>query len=150
MATTVPVKQKKKSAAGKAPKAQKTAKAKAVKLPKPQGAVEGESSQKKKRKHARHADGYEIYIHRLVKHHEPQMGVSRRAMKIFDQLAANIFENISRTAGTICHASRPARVTLSQNEINTAARLIFPPEIAKLATYASQQAIDKFKTSVAQ
>ena len=122
---------------GMPPKAKKE---KAPKEKKPK--AEGE---KKKGKKKRRSESYSIYIYKVLKQVHPDTGISSKGMSIMNSFITDIFDKIANEAGKLVRYNKKG--TLSSREIQTAARLILPGELAEHAVSEGTKAVTKYTSS---
>jgi histone H3/H4 len=120
----------------------KTSKAtdKAEKADKPP--TEGqESDPKKKRK--RSADkGYETYIHKVIKKAAEGKTISSKALEVVNMLICDLEERLSDKAFELTRFQKKS--TLAAPHIQTATKLVFPPEMSGQAIVVASDALKKF------
>jgi len=107
---------------------------------------------KTKRKKKRRSDSYAYYIHKVLKTVHPNEGqsgsmttctLSCKSMGIIDCLAADLYDRISEEA---VHLTRKQKKrTLSSKEVQTAARLVLPGDLAKHACGDGTRAVSNFQ-----
>ncbi len=82
-------------------------------------------------------ESYVIYIFKVMKQVNPQIGVSSKSMGILNSFAgeASKLVNLRKTS------------TLSSNDVQTAVRLLLPGELAKHAVSEGVKAATKFNAA---
>ena len=86
------------------------------------------------------------FIHRLLKHlHEGRLSISSRAMSIMGSLVEDFFERIQSESVNIAKINE--KKTLTAREVQTAARLLLPKELAKHAMSEGTKAVAKYNAS---
>jgi histone H2B len=90
---------------------------------------------------------YSSYIYKVLKQVHPDTGMSRRAMSIMNSFVNDTFEKIALEASRLAKFS--GKQTITSREIQTAARLILPGELAKHAVSEGTKAVTKYTTSTA-
>lgn len=88
-------------------------------------------SEKKKRR-SRRKETFSIYIYKVLRQVHSDIGVSSKAMSIMNSFVNDIFERIASEASRLGQYNKKA--TISSREVQTAARLILPGELAKHAS----------------
>ncbi|KAH9326018.1 hypothetical protein KI387_006196, partial [Taxus chinensis] len=86
---------------------------------------------KKKKGKKRSADSYKIYIYKVLKQVHPEIGISSRAMGIMNSFMNDIFERLAFESAKLSQYNK--RNTITSREIQSAARLALPGELAKHA-----------------
>merc|ERR1712042_266731 len=102
--------------------------------------TKGDKKKKKKRK-----ESYAIYIYKVLKQVHPDTGMSSKAMRIMNSFVNDIFERIAAEASRLAHYNK--RSTISSRELQTAARLLLPGELAKHAVSEGTKAVTKYTSS---
>ncbi|GLJ06826.1 hypothetical protein SUGI_0049390 [Cryptomeria japonica] len=97
---------------------------------------------KKKRKGKRNADSYKIYLYKVLKQVHPEAGISSRAMGVMNSFMNDIFERLANESAKLSQYNK--KNTLSSREIQSAARLVLPGELAKHAVSEGTKAVTKF------
>ena len=93
----------------------------------------------------RKLETYNIYIYKVLKQINPEMGLSKKAMSILDSFVNDCFQRIAGEAGRLVKANR--QKTLSARAIQTATRLVLQGELAKHAVSEGTKAVTKFEAS---
>jgi len=75
-------------------------------------------------------NSFQTYIFRVLKEIKPELGITKPAINQFNQIICDLFEKIMDEARRLLIHSK--KQTLSSKEIETAIKLIFPGELAKL------------------
>ncbi|KAK2112910.1 Histone H2B type 1-C/E/F/G/I [Saguinus oedipus] len=88
----------------------------------------------KKRKRSR-KESYSVYVYKVLK----------QAMGIMNSFVNDIFERIAGEASRLAHYNK--RSTITSREIQTAARLLLPGELAKHAVSEGTKAVTKHTSS---
>jgi len=84
-------------------------------------------------------ESYSSYIYKVLKKVHSQMGISKLSMQIMNTIVNDFFERL------VLEACGPSLFsTLNLSEVQTAVRLVFPPELARLATIAGNEAVERF------
>merc|ERR1711973_547564 len=99
----------------------------------------------KKGKKSRRKESYAIYIYKVLKQVHPDTGVSSKAMRIMNSFVNDIFERIAAEASRLAHYNK--RSTITSREIQTAARLLLPGELAKHAVSEGTKAVTKYTSA---
>ncbi|XP_065866375.1 probable histone H2B.3 [Euphorbia lathyris] len=104
---------------------------------------ESGATDKKKKPSKKSVESYKMYIFKVLKQVHPDIGISSKAMGIMNSFINDIFENLE--------SSRLARYnkkpTITSREIQTAARLVLPAELARHAVSEGTKAVTKFTNS---
>ena len=77
-----------------------------------------------------------------MKQIKPETGISKKAMELFCQIIADLFERIMDEGRKLTLFSKKS--TLSSKEIETTIKLLFKGELAKHAINEGRQSIAKF------
>merc|ERR1719290_609094 len=102
-------------------------------------------TQKRLYRKRRKLETYNIYIYKVLKQINPEMGLSKKAMSILDSFVNDCFERIANEAGRLVKVNR--QKTLSARAIQTATRLVLQGELAKHAVSEGTKAVTKFEAS---
>jgi len=97
----------------------------------------------KKRKDHRDVDAFSDQIFRISKGTYPNMGFKRKGMLAFNQIIADLFENIVNEAMLLCQYH--SKQTLTSKEIETAVKLILPGELRSRAVEEIKRALAQHK-----
>lgn len=107
----------------------------------------GGASSKKKKHRRRNYSSYSSYIYKVLKMVHPDTGISNKAMAIMNSFVNDLFERVAQEAGRVARYNK--RGTISSREVQTAARLILPGELAKHAVSEGTKAVTKFNVTQA-
>uniref|UniRef100_A0AC35UIG6 Histone H2B n=1 Tax=Rhabditophanes sp. KR3021 TaxID=114890 RepID=A0AC35UIG6_9BILA len=88
---------------------------------------------------------YSSYIHRVLKQVHPDTGISSKAMSVMNSFCNDIFERIAAEGSKLSAYNKKS--TISTREIQTAARLVLPGELAKHAVSEGTKAVTKYSAS---
>ena len=100
------------------------------------------TKEKKIRKRKRSGEGYKRYVFMVLKQVHPGMGISSKAMTIFDNLMNDMFERLASEAAKL--SKYTGRMTLSSREIQGAVRLVLPGELGKHANSEGTKAVTTY------
>ena len=95
-----------------------------------------------KRGKKRSYNSYSSYIYKILKQVHPDTGISNKAMAIVNAFVADMLERIAVEAGRLAKYNR--RNTIASREVQTAARLVLPGELAKHAVSEGTKAVTKY------
>jgi histone H2B len=103
----------------------------------------------KRSKHRKrgHALSYGSYLYRVLKTVHPDTGISRKSMLIMNGFVEDMFERIMTDASKLARYNR--RTTLTSREIQSAVRMVLPPELAAHAVSEGRKALEKFNSVMA-
>ena len=99
---------------------------------------------KKRRKNKAAWKNYNIYIFRVLKQIHPEQGISKKAMSIMNSFVTDVFEKVSREAGSLCRYNSTR--TLGSREVQSAVRLVLPGELSKHAVSEGTKAVTKYSS----
>merc|ERR1719289_571395 len=102
-------------------------------------------SMKARARRKKHSETYNIYIYKVLKQINPEMGLSKWAMSILDSFVNDCFHRIASEAGRLVKANH--QKTISARTIQTATRLVLQGELAKHAVSEGTKAVTKFEAS---
>ncbi|XP_023403847.1 histone H2B type 2-K1 [Loxodonta africana] len=110
------------------------------------GGQRGRSSgDKKPKKRSRRKENYSVYIYKVLKQVHPDISISSKAMSIMNSFVNDVFERLAGEATRLAQYS--GRTTLTSREVQTAARLLLPGELAKHAVSEGTKAVTKYISS---
>ncbi|XP_019159660.1 PREDICTED: histone H2B.3-like [Ipomoea nil] len=112
------------------------------KLPKDVGTASGD---KKKKKTKKNIESYKTYIFKGLKNVHPDLGISSKAMGIMNSFINDIFEKLAQEATKLAHYNK--KPTITSREIQSAAKLVLPGELAKHAISEGTKAVTKFTST---
>nr|GEX10269.1 histone H2B [Tanacetum cinerariifolium] len=99
----------------------------AEKAPKPKAEKKlptKDTADKKKKRHKKSVETYNIYILKVLKQVHPDIGISIKAIGIMNSFINDIFEKLAAKSSKLVRYNK--KNTLSSREIHTAVRLVFP------------------------
>ena len=103
----------------------------------------GENQRRKKP-----TESYNIYIYKVLKQVHPEIGVSKRAMLVLNSFVEDVFDRICSESGKLCQYAN--KQTLGAREIQAAAALVLPGELAKHAQSEGQKSVNKYMASISK
>ncbi|XP_003414784.1 histone H2B type 1-B-like [Loxodonta africana] len=98
----------------------------------------------RKRCRCRH-DGFSIFIYRVLKKVHSELGISRKAVGVINCLLKDIFQRIAEEATHLAGYTSHSTIITSR-AIQTAARLLLPGELGKLAVSEGTKAVSRYKS----
>ena len=99
----------------------------------------------KKKKKVKRKESYSLYIHKVLKQGHQDTGITTKAMGITNSFVSYIFERMAMKAYRLTKYGKKS--TMSSREIQTAARLLLPGEVAKHAVSEDTKAVTKYISS---
>ncbi|KAI1718392.1 core histone h2A/H2B/H3/H4 domain-containing protein [Ditylenchus destructor] len=118
-----------------APGKQKTHKATTPKESK-KAAVKGSG---KKRTGKKSYKSFSVFLYRVLKQVNPECGISSKGMAVMNSMMNDVFERLADEGARLSKMS--SRSTLSSREVQSAARLVLPGELAKHAVSEGTKAV---------
>lgn len=104
-------------------------------------------AKKVKRRARAPALSYGSYLYRVLKTVHPDTGISRKSMLIMNGFVEDMFERIMVEASRLARYNH--RTTLTSREIQSAVRMVLPPDLASHAISEGRKALEKFNASLA-
>lgn len=101
-----------------------------------------EGAAKKKARKVPRTSTFSSYIYKVLKQVHPEIGISQRSMLIMNSFVLDIADRLATEANHLRAYNRKA--TMSSREIQTAARILFPGELAKHAVSEGTKAVTKY------
>ncbi|XP_065867912.1 histone H2B-like [Euphorbia lathyris] len=99
----------------------------------------------KKKPSKKSVESYKMYIFKVLKQVHPDIGISSKAMGIMNSFINDIFENLAQESSRLARYNK--KPTITSREIQTAARLVLPAELARHAVSEGTKAVTKFTNS---
>lgn len=112
------------------------------KIPRDAGPASGDKKNKKAKKNI---ESYKTYIFKGMKKVHPDLGITSKAMGIMNSFINDIFEKLAQEASKLAHYNK--KPTVTSREIQTAAKLVLPGELAKHAISEGTKAVTKFTST---
>ena len=98
-----------------------------------------------KRKRRRNFESFSLYIYKVLKSIANDVGISKKGMNVINSLVTDMFEQIALEASKLVRYSK--KKTLSSQDIQTAVKLLLPPDLGSHAIMEASKAISKFDES---
>merc|ERR1711976_869499 len=90
----------------------------------------------------RRNETYSLYVYKVLKQVNPEVGISRRAMNVMNSLMNDTFDRLCSEAAGLVRVS--GRRTMSARSVQSAVQLLLPGELAKHAVSEGTKAVTKF------
>ena len=90
-------------------------------------------------------ESYKTYIWKVLKQVHPDVGISGKAMNIMNSFVSDMFDRIADEASRVAKYNRKS--IIQSRDIQTAARLLLPGELAKHAVSEGTKAVAKYTAS---
>nr|GMD29344.1 probable histone H2B.1 [Ipomoea batatas] len=103
------------------------------------------SDDKKNKKAKKNIESYKTYIFKGIKKVHPDLGITSKAMGIMNSFINDIFEKLAQEASKLAHYNK--KPTITSREIQTAAKLVLPGELAKHVISEGTKAVTKFTST---
>ncbi|NXF26269.1 H2B protein, partial [Rhodinocichla rosea] len=87
-------------------------------------------------------EAFSVYIYKVLKQVHPDLAISSKAMSIMNSFVNDMLERLAAEASRLAQYGR--RATLSSREVQAAARLLLPGELAKHAVSEGTKAVTKY------
>ncbi|KAJ5072870.1 histone h2b.6 [Anaeramoeba ignava] len=102
---------------------------------------EEETKQQKKR-----VETYSSYIYRVLKQVHPDVGISNKAMIIMNSFVSDCFDRFALEAAELSRLG--GKGTITSRDIQGAARLLLPGELARHAVSEGTKAVTRYSNAV--
>ena len=90
-------------------------------------------------------ESFAIYIYKVLKQVHPDTGMSKKGMSVMNSFIKDVEFKLSEEGGKLARYNKSK--TLTSRELQTAARLLFPGELAKHAVSEGTKAVTKYTSS---
>ena len=111
--------------------------------------VKGKASAQKNRVEKRHKKknftSFSLYIYKVLKSISGDVGVSKKGMNVIDSLVGDMFEQVALEASKLVRYQK--KKTLSSQDVQTAVKLLLPPDLGNHAILEGTKALSKFNSS---
>ena len=87
---------------------------------------------------------FSIYIYKVLKSISNDIGVSKKGMAVINSLVADMFDQVALEASKLVRYQK--KKTLSSQDIQTAVKLLLPPDLGNHAILEGSKAIAKFNS----
>ncbi|XP_062238754.1 histone H2B type 1-B-like [Platichthys flesus] len=88
---------------------------------------------------------FSINVYKVLKHLQPDISISTKAMAIMNSFVMDIFERIAGEASRLALYNK--RSTITSRDIQTAVRLLLPGGLARYAMSEGTKAVTKYNSS---
>uniref|UniRef100_A0A8C5J062 H2B.E variant histone 1 n=1 Tax=Junco hyemalis TaxID=40217 RepID=A0A8C5J062_JUNHY len=103
------------------------------------------SGEKRSKRKPKRKEVFSVYIYKVLKQVHPDLGISSKAMSIMNSFVSDMLERLAAEAARLAQYGR--RATLSSREVQAAARLLLPGELARHAVSEGTKAVAKYTSS---
>ena len=106
------------------------------------------SAQAKKapnRQKRKNYQSFSLYIYKVLKSISNDVGVSKKGMSVINSLVTDMFEQFALEASKLVRYQK--KKTLSSQDVQTAVKLLLPPDLGNHAILEGTKAISKFNSS---
>ncbi|NXM67815.1 H2B1 protein, partial [Serilophus lunatus] len=88
---------------------------------------------------------FSVYIYKVLKQVHPDLAISSKAMSIMNSFVSCMFEHLASEASRLAQSSQ--RGTITSQEVQMAAQLLLPGELAKHAVSWGNKTVAKYTSS---
>ena len=110
--------------------------------------AKGKSSAQKNQVSRRHKKksfaSFALYIYKVLKSINNDIGISKKGMSVINSLVADMFEQIALEASKLVRYQK--KRTLSSQDVQTAVKLLLPQDLGNHAILEGSKAISKFNS----
>ncbi|XP_057889611.1 late histone H2B.L4 [Melospiza georgiana] len=100
------------------------------------------SGEKRSKRKPKRKEAFSVYIYKVLKQVHPDLAISSKAMSIMNSFVSDMLERLAAEAARLAQYGR--RATLSSREVQAAARLLLPGELARHAVSEGTKAVTKY------
>jgi len=93
----------------------------------------------KRRAKARKYDDFNHWIYIVLKQLHPEISISKKSMLIMNEFCKDLFDRLGYEASRVTKHAK--KVTLSGREVEAAAKIVLPGEIARYAVAEAAKAV---------
>jgi histone H2B len=105
------------------------------------GRKKGQTARRKRK----NFQSFSLYIYKVLKSIASDVGISKKGMNVVNSLVSDMFDQIALEASKLVRYSK--KKTLSSNDVQTAVKLLLPPDLGSHAILEATKAIQKFTES---
>lgn len=98
----------------------------------------------KNKKKAKPVESNQSYVRKIMRRNHPGMRIKTKAAVIMDRLTTEVYQRIASEAGKLTRNS--SKVTLSEREIQTACKLVFPIDFQQFLIPRIGAALETYKS----
>ena len=98
-----------------------------------------------KRNKKRNFQSFSLYVYKVLRSIATDVGISKKGMNVINSLVTDMFEQISLESSKLVRYNK--KKTLSSNDIQTAVKLLLPPDLGSHAIMEANKALSKFHES---
>ena len=95
-----------------------------------------------KRHKKKNFQSFALYIYKVLKSISNDIGISKKGMSVINSLVADMFEQVALEASKLVRYQK--KRTLSSQDVQTAVKLLLPPDLGNHAILEGSKAIAKF------
>jgi histone H2B len=109
--------------------------------------IKGKSSTQKQhvKKHKKKSfASFSLYVYKVLKSISSDVGISKKGMAVINSLVADMFEQVALEASKLVRYQK--KKTLSSQDVQTAVKLLLPPDLGNHAILEGSKAIAKFNS----
>lgn len=91
------------------------------------------------------SDSFALYIYKVLKEtseNRDAKGINKKAMNIMNSMVFDVFDQISNISAQLIRYTK--KRTLTNKEVETCVKLLFPVELASHAIQEGRKAVEKF------
>ncbi|XP_054495187.2 histone H2B type 2-K1 [Agelaius phoeniceus] len=103
------------------------------------------SGEKRSKRKPKRKEAFSVYIYKVLKQVHPDLAISSKAMSIMNSFVNDMLERLAAEASRLAQYGH--RATLTSREVQAAARLLLPGELARHAVSEGTKAVTKYTSS---
>ena len=108
------------------------------------GKSSAQKAQINKRQKRKNFTSFSLYIYKVLKSISNDIGISKKGMAVINSLVADMFEQVALEASKLVRYQK--KRTLSSQDVQTAVKLLLPPDLGSHAIMEGSKAIAKFNS----
>ena len=109
------------------------------------GKASPQANKAQKRQKRKSYQSFSLYIYKVLKSISNDVGVSKKGMNVINSLVTDMFEQFALESSKLVRYQK--KKTLSSQDVQTAVKLLLPPDLGNHAILEGTKAISKFNSS---
>lgn len=108
------------------------------------GKASAHANKPQRRNKRKNFTSFSLYIYKVLKSISNDVGISKKGMNVIDSLVTDMFEQVALEASKLVRYQK--KKTLSSQDIQTAVKLLLPPDLGNHAILEGTKAVSKFSS----
>jgi len=108
------------------------------------GKASAQKNRQAPRQKRKNFQSFSLYIYKVLRSISNDVGISKKGMNVINSLVTDMFEQVALESSKLVRYQK--KKTLSSQDVQTAVKLLLPPDLGNHAILEGSKAVSKFSS----